>query len=410
MLETLATGRWLHRRRIVAVAAISLMATVSVIAFLFATASGTRDFAGRPLGTDFSNIWSAGWMALHGQAPLAWHWPAQAAVQAAVHQDAAIPFYGWHYPPPFLLVAATLAIMPYTVALILWQVLTLAGALWLVSRIIPGRVALLAAAGAPVVFVCLGHGHNGFLTAALFGGGLLLLDRRPLLAGVMLGCLVYKPQFAILLPLVLLAAARPRAIAGAALSSGALVAATFAIWGWPVWQAFLDSLPLTRSVVIEGGGTGWHKIQTAFGATRALGGSIAFAYAVQSAVTLAALTGAVLGTLRAAPALRNAIVLIAALLSTPYALDYDYTLAGVAIAFLCADASQRGFLRWEKTLLAVCWATPLFARQIAELTLLPLGFASAMALFALASHRILTFDGEAVRAWPFRRSHEASAP
>lgn len=168
--------------------------------------------------------------------------------------------------------------------------------------------------------------------------------------------------------------------------------ATYAIWGWPVWQAFLDSLPLTRSVVIEAGNTGWEKIQTAFGAVRALGGSVALAYAVQGAVTAIALLAALIATLRATPAVRNAVVLAAALLSTPYALDYDYTLAGMAIAFLVADGRARGFLRWEASVLAIAWAMPLFARSIAHLTLIPLGVMSLLALFAVAVRRMALLD------------------
>ena len=51
------------------------------------------------------------------------------------------------------------------------------------------RLWLLLAAAYPAVFVNLGHGHNGFLTAALMGGGLVLLDRRPWLAGILFGLL-----------------------------------------------------------------------------------------------------------------------------------------------------------------------------------------------------------------------------
>ena len=55
----------------------------------------------------------------------------------------------------------------------------------------------------PAVFVNLGHGHNGFLTAALIGFALLWLDRRPVVAGILFGLLAYKPQFGLMIPLVL---------------------------------------------------------------------------------------------------------------------------------------------------------------------------------------------------------------
>ena len=36
----------------------------------------------------------------------------------------ATPIYGWHYPPYFLFVAAALALMPYGLALAVWQAVT----------------------------------------------------------------------------------------------------------------------------------------------------------------------------------------------------------------------------------------------------------------------------------------------
>src|SRR5690606_3010560 len=111
--------------------------------------------------------------------------------------------------------------------------------------------AWLYALTAPIVLICLGHGQNGFLTAALLGGGLFLIDRRPLVAGLLLGCLVYKPQFALLIPALLALGGHWRAFAGATLSCLGLIAISLILWGWPVWGAFLDSLLVTRTVVIE---------------------------------------------------------------------------------------------------------------------------------------------------------------
>jgi hypothetical protein len=409
MTGALANGSWLTGERIRIVSAIALAAWVLLLGYLLATRHGTLDLYGRPLGTDFSDVYAAGRMALDGHAAQAWDWGAHYQVQQAVHGDPNVPFYGWHYPPPFLLVAGLLATLPYLAALFVWQATTLAGAAAVLRAIVPGRTALLATLGAPAVFICLGHGHNGFLTAALLGGGLMLLDERPFAAGLLLGCLVYKPQFAVLIPPLLLVAWRWRAILGAAVSAGLLIAATLLVWGWPVWQAFLDSLPLTRRVVIEGGATGWAKIQSPFAMVRMWGGGLAPAYAVQAIAAIAALGLALWLTRTANPAMRNAAAMAAVLLSTPYVLDYDFVLLGVAIAFLVADGIERGFLSWEKTLLAMVWLAPLGARQLAALALIPLGQASALAILALAARRAATLDG-AFRSSPFRRSRAASAP
>jgi hypothetical protein len=396
MSRHLSSGDWVTADRIRAVAGVSLALTCLSILYLLATSHGTLDAWARPLGTDFSNVWTAGRMALDGHAPEAWNWTAHYQVQQAVHNDPGVPFYGWHYPPPFLLLAALLATLPYLAALFVWQAASLAGAIRVYRAILPGKGMLLPALGAPVVLVCLTHGHNGFLTAALLGGGLLLLDRRPLLAGLLLGCLVYKPQFAPIIPLLLLAGFHWRAIAGACASAALLIGATLAIWGWPVWQAFLDSLPLTRLVVIEQGETGWYKIQSAFSAVRMWGGSVPFAYAVQGVATLAAM-GTVLWLARTArPNLRNAAICAAAMLSTPYVLDYDLVVLGMGAAFLVADGLEHGFLPWEKSLLALVWVAPLVSRSLAELTFVPLGQASIVILLGLALRRALAEGRQAV--------------
>ena len=72
------------------------------------------------------------------------------------------------------------------------------------------------AAAFPAVFINIGHGQNGFLTAALLGGALHWLDRKPWLAGILIGLLAYKPQFGVLIPIALLAGQRWTTIGAAA--------------------------------------------------------------------------------------------------------------------------------------------------------------------------------------------------
>lgn len=393
MIAPFSTDRYITRERVLLTASLTLTATIIGMSLLFVGAHGTVDSLGRPLGTDFSNVWTAGWMADHGQAAAAWDWSAHHGVQKAVHHDPHIPFYGWHYPPPFLIIAALLAKFPYTLALALWQGLTLALAALVAQRVLPGRDALLVSLGAPVVLVCLGHGQNAFMTAALLGGGMALLDRRPWVAGALLGCLCYKPQFAVLIPVVIAARGNWRAFLSAGATVTALCLLTVAIWGWGVWAAFIGSLPLTQHIIIEAGATGWEKIQSPFAAIRQWGGSIPLAYAVQSVATVAAVLVAGLVTWCSTMAVRGAAVLAAALLCTPYVLDYDYVLLGMAIAFLVADMRVRGTLAWEPTWLAYAWMTPLFGRAVSAMTLVPVNLIAAVAVLALAGRRAVVLDG-----------------
>ncbi|MBA3510300.1 glycosyltransferase family 87 protein [Sphingomonas sp.] len=403
-LNALASGDWLTRERVVRIAAIAGIGSLIVLVWLFGWSHGTLDALGRPLGTDFSNVWTAGSMALEGRAADVWSWPDHFAVQQRLHGKADVDVFGWHYPPPFLLVAAALANVPYVPSLILWQLATLIPFAWMMSRLVPRRETLLLTLAAPVTLICLTHGHNGFLTALLLGGGLMLLDRKPFAAGLLLGCLIYKPQLALILPPLLLAGRNWRAIGGAILSAGLLVALTLAIWGWPVWQAFFDSLALTRSVVVEQGSTGWHKIMSPFGAIRMGGGAVGLAYAVQLVATLAAIAAVVwLSLKRDSVAVRNALACAATLIATPYVLDYDFVVLLPALAFLWIDGQRNGFLSWDKSLMALVWIAPLIARQVAEFTLIPLGLATALIVAVVAIRRA------AVRSSPSRRSRAAFA-
>ncbi len=404
-METLATGNWLDSARARRVAFVMLLVTVATIAWVAATAHGTLDWRGRPLGTDFSQVHTAGQMVRDGRVADVWDWPSHFAVQRAAHGSQTVDVYGWHYPPPFLLLATLLSFLPYVAALMLWQAATLGPLAIMAQRALGRRDGWLFVVGAPVTLICLVHGHNGFLTALLLAGGLLLLDRRPIAAGLLFGALVYKPQFALVIPLLLLFARSWRAIAGAALSSLGLIGLTLILWGWPAWQAFLDSLPLTQHIVIERGDTGWQKIMSTFSALRAWGSPVGSAYAAQALATTTAIAAVCLLALRARPLVRNAATCAAVLIATPYVLDYDFVVLLLGVGFLWKDAQEHGWQRWEKSLLGLVWITPLFARQLAEATTIPLGLATAYIVLALSVRRsgLLT-------ALPSHRSREASGP
>jgi hypothetical protein len=250
---------------------------------------------------------------------------------------------------------------------------------------------LLLALAFPAVFINLGHGHNGFLTAALMAGALLQLDRRPWLSGILFGLLAYKPQFGLLIPLVLAVSGRWRVFATAAATVAVLALAVTFAFGMDVWTAFLASTKFTRTVVLEQGDTGWHKIQSVFSIVRMWGGGIDLAYALQGAVTIAAAAAlAWLWRSHSAFPLKAAALLMGTVLATPYVLDYDLMLLAPAIAFLAADGASRGFSPYEKTALAALWLVPLLAREVAQLTLVPLAVPVMFFTFALLLHRAKT--------------------
>jgi len=377
--------------------ALLLAAYVAAIIGLLATADGNVDAVGRPLGTDFANIYAAGKLALDGEPTLAYDWPAHHDMQKRIAGRSDVGYFPWLYPPPFLIIAAMLAVLPYLAAIFVYQVVTLAAYLAVVRGIAGRPEAVLPALAFPGVFVNVTHGHNGFITAALLGGALLVLDRRPMLAGALLGCLAYKPQFGLLIPLVLAATGRWRTIGAAAATVLAIATLTWTIFGTDVFVAFWNSLPMTQRVILEGA-PGFYKIQSLYAALRQLGvpGALANLAQLLATVGVAAML-VVLWRSAAAFELKAAALLIGCALATPYVLDYDLVILAPAIAFLAAHGLRQGFAPYELTLLVALWVLPLVARPLAEFTALSL---TPLVLVAALGH-ILHRSGvvNAAKSW-----------
>src|SRR5215475_8039146 len=145
------------------------------------------DEKGLGIPTDFVNVWAAGRMVLDGHPSLAYDWGLQKQVELAVLKQDFVGYFAWHYPPPFLFVAAFLAQFPYAIAFIGWLAISFVPYLAVVRGIVGRAFGLVLAVAFPVVFSNTLVGQNGFLTAALVGGTLHFPPVRPVLAGICLG-------------------------------------------------------------------------------------------------------------------------------------------------------------------------------------------------------------------------------
>jgi hypothetical protein len=381
-------GDWLTAARARGYSLILLAVCTLAFAGWIAVSDGPIDRNGKPLGTDFSNVYAAGALTWQGRAADAYEPALQHAAERAVFGGRDVPFYGWHYPPFFFAVAFLVAAVPYGWGLAIWCLAGLAAYLAMLRAILPRSETLLVAAAFPAVFINVGHGQNGFLTAALLGFALHLLGRRPWLAGVLIGLLAYKPQFGVLIPIALLAGQRWNTIAAAALTVAALVALSFATLGGDVWHAFLDSMKFTQQIVLEQGGTGWEKIQSIFSAARNLGADVPTAYATQAALALfLAASIAWLWRSDAAFELKAAALALGSLLVTPYVLDYDLVVLAVAIAFFARHGLSHGFGEYEISLCAAAWLVPLLARAMAGATGIPLGLIVLLTFYGFVLRR-----------------------
>jgi len=306
------------------------------------------DQQGVGVPADFVNVWAAGKLALQGHPALAWDWDIQRGIELDLLRQEFAGYFAWHYPPPFLFVAEFLARFPYSVAFIGWVTLSFVPYL-LVMRAIVGRgFGFVLAAGFPIVFSNILIGQNGFLTAALVGGTLYLLPVRPILAGICLGFLTYKPQYGFLFPIVLMAVQRWTTFISAGVTAVALAFISWLAFGTESWQAFFHWLPHFSQAFLSEGKATWWKLQSIFSLVRYFGGTEALAWAFQWVLTAA--VAVVLVTIWRSPvrySLKAAALAVGTLLTTPYLFMYDMMVLAIPVAFLVRIGLREGFWPYE---------------------------------------------------------------
>lgn len=304
---------------------------------------------GRLTSTDFLNVYAAGKFVLSGAPVSAYDWPTHREMEIAVLGYDFKGYYGWHYPPFYLFVAAGLATLPYAVAHAGWSAVSFLPFVAAVRVSMGSRAGYLLALGAPALVANVLVGQNGFLTAALIGLALVFLEKRPVLAGICLGLLTYKPHFGILFPIALAAAGHWRAFITAGITALLLALLSIAAFGMEPWFAFLRWLPVTSQTFLSEGQAEIEKMQSVFALIRTLGAAEWLAWTGQ-----AILSGAIAVAVwqiwkdRARPfELKAAALGIGILLATPYIYLYDMVTITIPMAFLIGFAIRRGFLHYE---------------------------------------------------------------
>jgi alpha-1,2-mannosyltransferase len=388
---------WINTKRITVYTRLIVALYALLMLVWLALSPSLIDPNGKPVGTDFMNVWTAGKMVLNSQAASVYDYNQHFAVQKAAlpwKTGQVVPFFGWHYPPMFLIIAALLALLPYGVALTAWMTVTVSLYLKTAHAILPGRDTLFAALAFPGIFINLGHGQNGCLTAALLGGGLLLLlKRRAILAGVLFGLMVYKPQFGILIPIALLSGKYWLSMVSAAATIVVMVVLSWLLLGGETWHAFLQSLPLTQGV-LEQGMIGWPKMQSVFGAVRMLGGSVHLAYQIQMAVAVLVTLAVIwIWRQRVEFPLKASALALSTLVVSPYVLDYDLVILALPMAWMVGAGLREGILPWEKFILLLVWLLPLLSRLVGQSLGVPLAPVLLLLLWVLIIRRAILKNG-----------------
>ncbi len=278
-----------------------------------------------------------------------------------------LDFRPWAYPPSFLLMLLPFAGLGFLGSYVAFQLATgalLARAL-LSSTAVPSPVLLVAVLACPASAINAIDGQAVFLVAALIVGGFGLLERRPWLGGAVLGLLTFKPQFAILVPIALIAAGQWRALLASGASALAMMVASGLIFGWDLWLRWfpliIENFINPSEKWIAYGRMWGHSVY----ACAVLLGVPAW---LASWVQLLAMLGAAISVViafrsRLGTREKTAVFLAATVLAAPHSGPYDVTLLVISAAFwLMSRAAPLPLWCW--TLAFMVWLLPMLSPPV----------------------------------------------
>jgi hypothetical protein len=244
----------------------------------------------------------------------------------------------WLYPPIFLLVIYPLALLPPGLSSLntgyaLWALangMAVASACWKAGLARGSAFLMLLFPGFINNAVT---GQNAGLVAGLFGWGFLLLERRPVVAGICFGAAAFKPQLGILIPVLLIAGRHWRAFASAGATVLGLALLSGLVFGFGTWPAFLERLGWMAEAV-EGGRQAQWKLVSTYAFVRQFGVSHQAASLVYGGVAAASAWMVYrIWRRRGAPLSRPVLAAtLAIFLVTPYAFYYDLVLLALPLA------------------------------------------------------------------------------
>ncbi|MGZ8281669.1 MAG: glycosyltransferase family 87 protein [Allosphingosinicella sp.] len=281
-------------------------------------------------GRDFVNVYSSGALVLQGRLDILYDVAAYRAFQLDTFAGA-LDNHNYSYPPVTLLYTWLFALLPYPVALAGW----LAGTAALFARAAKpyltgvGLPAWLAIA-APASVINLWAGHYGFLIGALWLFAWSNLNRRPALAGVLIGLMVVKPHLALLAPIVLLWRREWLAFAAATATTIALVGLSGVLFGFDLWMTYLTETTRFQAAMVDDVGAFFLTMMPTLTPALAIAGlPLAAATVLQAMCGLTAIAALLAWLPRKAEEAAMATA-TATMLVLPYAFAYDMTVVGLA--------------------------------------------------------------------------------
>ena len=279
-----------------------------------------------------------------------------------------------------------LAHFPYAVAYVGWAAVSLVPYLAVMRAIVGRSFGLLLALAFPVVFTNTLVGQNGYLTASLIGGTLALMPTRPVLSGICLGLLSYKPQYGLLFPLVLIAASQWKVFFTAGVVAILMASLSWLAFGTETWQAFFHWMPMFSQAFLTEGRAPWGKMQSIFALVRYFGGTEQLAWVFQWIMSgaVAVLLALMWRSRSVRYPLKAASLAAGTLLVTPYLFLYDLMVLAIPVAFLVRIGLEKGFARVELPALGLVAAL----LMIYPLLGAPTGFGATLIVTALIARRV----------------------
>lgn len=394
-----AAGHWIDLARVrVYSGALLFLFCVLLLGWGWTSKGFTDVMIARP-GTDFSAFWGASYLALT-QGPLQAYDVGRLTAVIAEYgtmgkgSELILP---WLYPPTFLLMVLPLSLLPLALGYLLFLSGTgyvyLRSVTTLVGARTPWQQGLwLPVLAAPATLITILAGQNSLLTAGVAAAAVHCINRRPVLAGMLIGLLAIKPQLAVLFPLALIISGAWKTLVSAFLTTTAFVGASVLVCGWQTVPAFLANARWVQANFIEGGVDLWWGMPTPIAAARLAGTGVTGAYAVQVLTALAA-AGAMAYVWRRTTSfeLRAAALAVATVLATPYLRDYELTWLGIAIAGVVGHGVRdglSGLSSGERGLLVLAWLLPLYEHANPYLKLPQIAPLVLIAMMALVVRRV----------------------
>ncbi|MFY9905471.1 MAG: glycosyltransferase family 87 protein [Terriglobales bacterium] len=376
---------WINGRRLRAHGIILALCLWSVYGWILTTPS-LRDRNGNLKGADFSHLYTLGSVALTHRTAELYDVNAQAKLTASRIPGAAGIAYIPMYPPQVSIFFAPLAMLPYAVALIIWLMVSAAlygaccYALWLACPDLRNQrwTVLLLAIAFPGFFHLMVWGQTSAMALACFTAAFFFLRaERPFLAGLALGCLIFKPQLGVAAAILFIYTRAWGVIAGGIVSAAAQLALPAIYYGAESLRAWVRVM---RSVgynvaVLEPRPYQTHNLRI-FWTMLVPGQTLPFALYIISALVILGLTITAWTRRPTLPlGLRYSALLLASVLVAPHLVVYDLVILA-PVFLLMADwiiaqariAQPPGShcLASMKVVLYVAYLAPLLSGPIAR--------------------------------------------